>query len=62
MTGQVPSNGATKGKVSMMAAVRRANSAFRYWSYRRDIGNPIRFRLAIAEWFRRLAFELRMNR
>lgn len=51
-------------KLTFRQCVSRANSAFRYWRYRRGAPEPVplSIRWAIAEWFRRLAFEWRNNR
>ena len=38
-----------------------ANSHFRYWAYRRKIGNPFPLRVAVRQWFHRFAFEWRHN-
>lgn len=38
-------------------AVSRANSHFRYWAYRRSIGNSISIMVPLRQWPRRFAFE-----
>ena len=38
-------------------AISRANSHFRYWKYRRDIGSPISLLLSVKQWIRRMKFE-----
>lgn len=54
----------TEKRVTILEIVSRANSSFRYWNYRRKAPErvPLSIRWAIAEWFRRFAFEWRNNR
>jgi hypothetical protein len=43
--------------MKLTQAISRANSHFRYWNYRKTIGNPFPLRIAVGQWFRRFAFE-----
>jgi hypothetical protein len=48
--------------MKLREAIKRANSTFRYWNYRRtETTVPITFASACREWVRRLCFELRHN-
>lgn len=53
---------ATDQKLTFRECVRRANSGFVYWNYRRTHGIPISLAGEVREWFRRFAFEWRINR
>lgn len=41
----------------LIESIRRSNSHIRYWRYRKSIGNPFPFKIAIKSWFRRFVFE-----
>ena len=51
-------DGRERKTMKLTQAISRANSHFRYWNYRKTIGKPFPLRFAVAQWFRRLAFEL----
>ena len=42
----------------VIQAMRRANSHWRYWMYRRQIGNPVSALETFRQWWARLRFEL----
>lgn len=48
--------------MSILESVRRANSSFRYYAYRRSIGNPIALRTTLREWVNRYRFERAQRR
>lgn len=45
------------GNTGLPKAIERANSHIRYWRYRRRLGTPILLRVALSQWWRRLAHE-----
>lgn len=45
----------------IMESVRRANSGFRLYTYRRSIGNPLSLWATLREWPRRFIFEFRAS-
>jgi hypothetical protein len=45
--------------LSIRESVQRANSGFRFYAYRRRIGNPISLLGVLREWPRRFWFEWR---
>ena len=51
-------DGRERKTMKLTQAINRANSHFRHWGYRKTIGKPFPLRFAVAQWLRRLAFEL----
>lgn len=44
-------------------SLRRANSEFRYWHYRRFVvGNPISLTSTVHRWWRRFWYEMQQSR
>ena len=49
--------------MGIVESLRRANSEFRYWHYRRFVvGNPISLSSTIYRWWRRFWFEMKQTR
>lgn len=44
-------------QVGFFEAIARANSHFRYWKCRRDLGRPVSIWMTAGQWLRRLAYE-----
>jgi hypothetical protein len=44
--------------MNIKKSLHHANAHLRYWAYCRKAGYPFAFRFAVAQWFRRIAYEL----